>query len=114
MKIYRRSKSKITADMDILHFINMQRRHNASLYGLMTKNQRKFSEALSMQILSEFSSDQTEDDTTKYNNQTVPFSEPPEDAHAYIDEMFQDPDETDLRYLTLYNNIDTKRKNRWK
>jgi hypothetical protein len=48
MKIYRRSKSKITKDLDILHFINTQRRHNASLFGIMTSNQRKFSEALSI------------------------------------------------------------------
>ena len=27
--------------------------------------------------------------------------------------MFQDPKETDLRYLTLYNKIDMKRKKRW-
>jgi hypothetical protein len=27
--------------------------------------------------------------------------------------MFQDPKETDLRYLTLYNNIDDKRKEKW-
>lgn len=66
-----------------------------------------------MQILSEFSSDQTEEDRTKSGNQTLPFSAPPEEAFNYIDRMFQDPNETDLRYLTLYNKIDMKRKKRW-
>ena len=57
MKIYRRSLSKITSDMDILQFIKLQRIHNASLYGLMSSNQKKFSKVLSLPILSEFSSD---------------------------------------------------------
>lgn len=38
MKIFRRSDAKINADIDILNFIETQRRHKASLYGLMTKN----------------------------------------------------------------------------
>ena len=38
MKIYKRSDDKIKADIDILNFIDTQRRHKASLYGLMTKN----------------------------------------------------------------------------
>lgn len=38
MKLYVRSSQKISNDMDILSFINTQRRHNASLFGLMTKN----------------------------------------------------------------------------
>ena len=44
--------------MDILHFIKIQRQHSTSLFGLMTENQKKFSDALSMHILSEFSTDQ--------------------------------------------------------
>lgn len=43
--------------MDILNFIKMQRKHTTSLYGLLTENQKKFSEALSIHILSEFSTD---------------------------------------------------------
>lgn len=54
----------------------------------MTASQKKFSEALSMQILSEFSSDQTDDDRTKFVNQTLPFADSPEDTYAYIDQMF--------------------------
>ena len=38
-----------------------------------------------MQILSEYSSDQTDDDSAKFINQTKPFSELHEDPHAYID-----------------------------
>lgn len=41
-----------------------------------------------MQILSEFSSDQTDDDRTKLINQTLPFTESEEDPYAYIDKMF--------------------------
>ncbi len=65
-----------------------------------------------MNILSEFSSEEA-DSKEQLLNKTLPLSEVVKDEYAYIEEMFQDPKETDLRYLTLYNTIDVKRKNKW-
>lgn len=80
MKIYRRSASKMAKDMDILNFIKMQRRHSVSLYGLLTKNQKKFSEILSKEILSEFSSsDQSKEEKSNVFNENTTLTEPDED-----------------------------------
>lgn len=57
-----------------------------------------------MQILSEFSSSEEEEEAKDQRlNQTAPFTTEPENKFGYIDDMFAQPNETDLRYLTLYN-----------
>ena len=56
-----------------------------------------------MQILSEFSSDQTDEDDSKSVKRTCPIAAPPVEAFSYIDSMFQHPSENDLRYLTFYD-----------
>lgn len=54
-RLQKRSEDKIDKEMDILKFIRTQRYTAASLYGLMSREQRKFSEKLADQILSEYS-----------------------------------------------------------
>jgi hypothetical protein len=114
MKIYRRSDAKINADIDILNFIETQRRHKASLYGLMTKYQKKLSKALSYTILSEYSSAEDTQKKTDLNNITPHLSSSiMEEKFDFLDEMFVEPTEIDIRYLQLYEKIDRKRKQSW-
>ena len=48
-------------------------------------------------------------------NQTTPFQDlPVKNEFDYIEEMFLAPNDVDMRYLTLYNEIDTKRKDQWR
>ena len=55
LKLQKRSTEKIDKEMDILKFIRTQRFTAVSLYGLLSRNQRKFSEKIADNILSEYS-----------------------------------------------------------
>lgn len=99
--------------MDILRFIRQQRFTAVSLYALMDREQRKFSEKLAEQMLSEYSSpESTETDSGAENfvppgdikfrpsrgdREGIDF-----DKYEYIDSLIENPDEVDRRLLKVY------------
>jgi hypothetical protein len=60
MKLHKRSARKLEAELDILNLIRSRMLFEVSLHGLMTPQQRKFSEKLGQPHLSEWSSSEVE------------------------------------------------------
>ena len=110
--------------MDILKFIRQQRFTAVSLYALMDREQRKFSEKLAEQMLSEYSSpESTETDSAGENfvppgdikftpsrgdKERIDF-----DKYEYIDSLIENPCEVDRRLLKVYEQQDKMRTRKW-
>jgi hypothetical protein len=65
LNLHKRSTRKLEAELDILNLIRSRMLFEASLYGLMTPQQRKFSEKLGQPHLSEWSSSELDEFTRK-------------------------------------------------
>ena len=54
----------IRDDLDIIKIIKRQRRHSVALFGLMTSPQRKFAKMQDLEILSEYTTPDEDDNFT--------------------------------------------------
>ena len=105
LRLQKRSNKKITKELDILRFIRNKRFTAASLYGLLTRSQYKFSEKLADEMLSEYSTPfSSEKDSEKE------FFVPPKPTiwgtHPkeldFLDKVIASKNETDKRLVHIY------------
>ena len=116
LNLHKRSSRKLEAELDILNLIRSRMLFEVSLYGLMTPQQRKFSEKLGQPHLSEWSSSELDGFSKRKTIKIGQLSQPETDVQNlnYIDKMVDKPTECDLRYLELYEQHDNKRGHRIK
>lgn len=116
LRLQFRSSKKVSDDLDILQIIKNQRQHSAAIYGLITKQQRKFTESFQFELLSEFSTpdeDISHNKTTSPNSNSVNVKLESSVILDYLDTMIYHSTEKDLRYLELYEKKDDKRLRNW-
>lgn len=113
-RLFKRSAHKVADDLDILKIIRRQRQHQAALFGLLTKHQRKFLKMEENFVLSEFSTpneDSSDSDrpqkSPKVGNQTK------KDPLDFINEIVQNGSESNIRFLKLYEKQDLQRQRKW-
>jgi hypothetical protein len=100
----KRSNQKLTEELDILEVIRSRRMIMAANFGLLKNRHKKFVEKMAITVLSEYSSSDTYELVPKNaKNGKLDF----------VNDMLESPSDSDLRYLNLYETLDSKRTASW-